>query len=64
MAEYGENYLKAVERKANGSTVKAVRSFPSKGHAGRGDLAKAELDIAGMKMAERIGRWRSSAVSL
>lgn len=56
VAEYGE-YLKAVERKANGSAVKAVEVSYNEAMQDAGDLAaKAELDIAGMKMAERIGK--------
>lgn len=56
VAEYGE-YLQAVERKARGSAVKAIEVSYNEAMQNADELTtKAELDIAGMRMAERIGK--------
>lgn len=54
--EFGP-YLRAIERRAAGTAVKAVEvSFNEAMQEGDALVAKAELDVAGMKLAERIGK--------
>lgn len=56
VAEFGE-YLQAVERKAKGSAVKAIEVSYNEAMQGGDELTtKAELDIAGMRMAERLSK--------
>lgn len=52
-----DEYLRLIERRASGSAVKAIEVSHNEAHQGGAELAvKAEADIAGMKLAERLGK--------
>lgn len=54
--EFGQ-YLKEIERAAAGSAVRAIEVSHNEAHQAGDELTvKAELDIAGMKLAERLGK--------
>lgn len=52
-----DDYLRKIERAAQGSPVKAIEVSHNEAHQSGDELSrKAVLDIAGMKLAERLGK--------
>jgi len=52
-----DEYLRDIERAARGSAVRAIEVSHNEAHQAGAELArKAQLDIEGMKLAERLGK--------